>query len=253
LVVKISSRSPWIQVFAGVVVAALVFFAAGYLLAPAKVVTQTTTISREVVQTKTTISTITEVRTAVSTITIPASTTAASDLRAALRSLLIQHGEGHRMFAYALYFRDREMQRIAVSELLANSKSLGDLVASVYGRGAGDKFTDLFNGHIAAVAMYYTSAFSGNESGKRAAVEALTKNAMEIAEFLSSANPYLAREAVFSLLRDHAIQAMKQADLLSQGRISDESQIYAAMRNHLIVIADAIAEAITKQFPDKFK
>ena len=123
----------------------------------------------------------------------------------------------------------------------------------IYGRDAGNKFTEPFNGHIRAVVICYQSAFSGNESGKREAVGLLTKNAMEIGAFLSCANPNLPKEAVFSLLRDHAVQAMKQADLLAQGRVSEESSIYIAMRNHLILIADALADAIIKQFPEKFK
>ncbi len=191
------------------------------------------------------------------TITSTAVTKSASDLRALLRSLLIQHGEGHGLFAslytLRLYIKDRQLQQAAVNELLTNSKALGDAIASVYGRDAGDKFTELFNGHIMAVAAYYTSVFAGNEMGKREAANALVSNAMDLARFLSQANPYLPEDVVFSLLRDHGLRAMRQADLLARGRISDESSLYIIMRNHLITIADALADAIVKQFQDKFR
>ncbi|MEM4970909.1 MAG: hypothetical protein QXE01_06615 [Sulfolobales archaeon] len=249
MVTKIPNGRSWIPTIVGIAIAAIIFFGIGYLASPPKIITYTSTITKET----TAIQTQTIVRTLTATQTLPIATSPASDLRATLRSLLIQHGEGHRLYAYALYFENKDLQQVAVNELLANSKALGDAVAQVYGRDAGNKFTELFNGHIKAVAMYYQSAFSANESGKREAVDLLTKNAMEIATFLSSANPNLPKEAVFSLLRDHALQAMKQADLLAQGKISEESSIYIAMRNHLILIADALADAIVKQFPEKFK
>jgi hypothetical protein len=248
-VTKISNGRTWITTIAGIVIAAIAFFGIGYLASPPKIVTYTSTVTKET----TAIHTQTIVKTLIATQTLPVATSSASDLRAVLRSLSIQHGEGHKLYAYALYFKDKDLQQVAVNELLANSKALGEAIALIYERDAGNKFTELFNSHIRAVAIYYQSAFSGNESGKREAVGLLTKNAMEIAAFLSSANPNLPKEVVFSLLRDHAVQAMKQADLLAQGKFSEESSIYTTMRNHLILIADALADAIVKQFPEKFK
>ncbi|HWQ16294.1 MAG TPA: hypothetical protein VNL13_00485 [Sulfolobales archaeon] len=229
----------------GVIIVATIFFAIGYFAAPPKLITTTTTA----ISTATRVSTITTTATA----TVTTTTGTASDLRALLRSLLIQHGEGHRLFAYSLYYKDKQLQQVAVNELLANSKALGDAVALVYGRGAGDRFTELFNGHIMAVHAYYIGTFAGNETGKKEAIDALLKNAMELATFLSQANPYLSKDAVFSLLRDHGLQAMRQTDLLAQGKISEESSLYVSMRNTLIIIADALSDAIMKQFPDKFK
>jgi hypothetical protein len=246
-VAKIAQSRLWGTTVIGVIIAAVVFFAIGYFATPPKLVTSTVTITA--ISTVTKVSTITTTATA----TVATTTGAASDLRALLRSLFIQHAEGHRAFAYALYFKDKQMQQVVVNELLANSKALGDAVALVYGKSTGDKFVGLFNGHIMAVAAYYTSAFAGNETGKKEAANALVSNAMDIAVFLSQANPNLPRDVVFSLLRDHGLQAMRQADLLAQGKFSDESSLYIAMRDHLIRIADAIAEAIVKQFPDKFK
>jgi hypothetical protein len=80
----------------------------------------------------------------------------------------------------------------------------------------------------------------------------LTANAGEIAKFLNGANPYLSEQAVFGLLSTHGAHHVAQINQIAAGQFGDETVTWQAMREHMLTIADAIAEALAMQFPDKF-
>ena len=78
-------------------------------------------------------------------------------------------------------------------------------------------------------------------------------NAREIAKFLSGANPYLPEDAVFGLLAAHGGHHVAQTNQIASGDFQDEATTWHAMRKHVMEIADAIADALGKQFPDRFR
>ena len=80
---------------------------------------------------------------------------------------------------------------------------------------------------------------------------ALTANAHEIAAFLSGANPYLPEDAVFGLLSAHGAHHVTQINQVETGEFEKEAETWAAMRKHMLVIADSIAEALAQQFPER--
>lgn len=81
----------------------------------------------------------------------------------------------------------------------------------------------------------------------------LTANAHAIAKFLSGANPNLPEDAVFGLLSSHAGHHVAQISEISSGNFHDEAATWHAMRKHMLVIADAISDALAKQFPSRFQ
>lgn len=97
-----------------------------------------------------------------------------------------------------------------------NAKAIGLSIAPLYGQAAGEKSATLFVGHYSAVRTYMNAAFANGFKGsatlKKAALDKLTKNANEIAVFVSSANPNLPKGAVYGLLVTLAQQHIMPID-----------------------------------------
>jgi hypothetical protein len=81
----------------------------------------------------------------------------------------------------------------------------------------------------------------------------LLANADEIAKFLSGANPNLPYDTVRGLLAAHGSHHAQQISQFKAGQWDAEARTWEAMKDHMYVIADALADAIAKQFPDRFR
>ena len=69
---------------------------------------------------------------------------------------------------------------------------------------------------------------------------------------LSSANPNLPFDTLNGLLLAHGAHHIQQIQELNGKQYAQEAQTWEAMKQHMYVIADALAGAIAKQFPAKF-
>jgi len=180
-----------------------------------------------------------------------------AELKMALRDLYINHA----FWVRSLVISTRLGEKAAVSEAdeygLKNAKAIGQSIAPVYGQAAGEKFATLFVGHYSAVKGYMNAAFANNFKGnatlKKAAVDKLTKNADAIAAFVSSANPNLPKGTVYGLLAAHAGHHIAAIDATAKKDWSREADTWDPMVKHLYTLTDALADAIAKQFPDKFQ
>ena len=73
----------------------------------------------------------------------------------------------------------------------------------------------------------------------------------EIARFLAAANPNLPEDAVRGMLLAHGAHHAQQIQQVMAGDTSGEAQTWSAMQAHMDSVADALAGAIARQFPDK--
>jgi hypothetical protein len=62
----------------------------------------------------------------------------------------------------------------------------------------------------------------------------------------------LPEDAVFGLLAAHGAHHVAQIDQIAAGDYQQEAETWEAMRAHMLVIADSIAVALARQFPDRF-
>jgi hypothetical protein len=90
-----------------------------------------------------------------------------------------------------------------------------------------------------------------DEAGATKALTDLTANAGEIAKFLAGANPNLPEDTVRGLLLAHGAHHSSQIDLIMKDDTAGEATEWTAMQAHMDMIADALAGAIAKQFPEK--
>lgn len=146
-----------------------------------------------------------------------------------------------------------EDQKQVLARLLKNQEDIGNSIKPYYGDAAGNKLTELLKEHIVIAGDIVEAA----KSGQGAKVNQLNKiwhrNADEIAAFLSGANPNLQNEDVKKLL--YTLLELVTDDLTASLVKDWDARIVSIDDglSHIIMMADAISDAVVKQFPDKFK
>ena len=181
----------------------------------------------------------------------PAAPTVAAT-QAALRDLWIGHVFWVRNVVQARFAGNAAEAKAAQQQVVANARAIADSIAPFYGKPASDQLFGLLAGHWGAISEYLDATRAGNAKAADAAFGKLVANAGEISKFLSSANPNLPYDTLQGLLTAHGAHHVAQIKEFKAGQYEQEAKTWAAMKDHMYVIADALAGAITKQFPAKF-
>ena len=174
------------------------------------------------------------------------------ETKMALRDLWVEHVFWIRSYVMATHAHDPVQSKVAEQEVVSNAKALAATITPFYGQAASDKLFDLLAGHWGAVRDYNTATLAHSKADQEKATAKIIANAHEIAKFLSGANPNLPEDAVFGLLSSHGGHHISQIDEVGARDYAGEAQTWHAMRHHMLVIADAIADGIAKQFPERF-
>ncbi|MEP6695167.1 MAG: hypothetical protein ABJB39_11045 [Chloroflexota bacterium] len=175
----------------------------------------------------------------------------AVDLRVTLNNLLGSHvylaGIPVRM---ALAGSDSGFKAGAAT-LDRNSVELSKAIGSVYGVEAEKRFLELWRAHLGMFVAYTQAAAKGDASGKQKALDDLNGYRADFDAFISGANPKLPKGAVASLLVMHVTGITKAIDALAAKDYKTAYPDLKRAEDHSQMIADPLAEAIVKQFPDK--
>ena len=180
----------------------------------------------------------------------PATEVAAPNLQAAMRDLWHGHIVHARDYAIAVHAGNKADASKAADAVVANAHQISDAVAGFYGKAGGDRMMELLGGHWGAVKALTDTRAAKDEAGATKAMTDLTANAGEIAKFLAGANPNLPEDTVRGLLLAHGAHHSSQIDLIMKDDTAGEATEWTAMQAHMDMIADALAGAIAKQFPE---
>lgn len=177
---------------------------------------------------------------------VPAVTSAA-ELRSAMRKLWTDHVVWTRnvIISFAAGLPDLQF---AEQRLLRNQDDIGAAVAQFYGVQAGSRLAALLRQHILQAVDVLGAAKSGNKGALDAANAAWQRNGNDIADFLSAANPYLHRDDARRLLRRHLDTTLAEASARLGGKWADDVAVYDMVYDHILIMSDAISNAIARQF-----
>ena len=183
----------------------------------------------------------------------PTSDTGACSLRKTLNLLLAEHVYlGAAATNAALNGNQKEFEAAAAA-LDANSQALAAANGSVYGQAAADAFLPLWRKHIGFLVDYTQAVAAGDKAKQEKARNDLMAYAKDFGAFLHSASPSLPAEAVTALVEEHGKSFLLVIDDQAAG---DDAKAFMDLRmaaEHMQAIADAHAQAIVLQFPDKFQ
>jgi hypothetical protein len=175
-----------------------------------------------------------------------------NETEAALRDLWVGHVFWVRNVVVSTFAGNRPAAEAAEQEVVANAKQIAAAIEPYYGKDASEKLFGLLAGHYGAVKQYLEATVADNKGKQDAAFKSLSANATEISRFLSGANPNLPFDALNGLLLAHGGHHVQQIQQVKSKQYAEEAQTWEAMKRHMYVIADALAEAIAKQFPKQF-
>jgi len=176
----------------------------------------------------------------------------AAGLRAGLNTLFQEHIYlAGAATGAALGGREGEF-KAAAGALDANSVAIAKAIGSVYGQEAEDAFLPLWRKHIGMVVDYTVGVASHDKAKQDKAVADLIGYTQDFGAFLQAANPNLPKSVVADLVKHHVVTLKEVIDAQAA---KDPVRTYTALRTaagHMQMIADPLAEAIVKQFPDRF-
>jgi hypothetical protein len=182
----------------------------------------------------------------------PSSGTKAAGLRAVLNTLFQEHVYlAAAATGAALGGRDDEF-KAAAGALDGNSVAIGQAIGSVYGADAEKAFLPLWRRHIGFAVDYTTGVATRDQAKADRALGELIGYTGDFGAFLSAASPSLPKSVVADLVKHHVV-ALK--DVIDAQARKDAATTYTAIRTaarHMHMIADPLADAIVKQFPEKF-
>jgi hypothetical protein len=181
-----------------------------------------------------------------------ATDTRAASLRTALNLALREHVYlASAATGAALGGREPEF-KAAAAALDANSVDVAKAIGSVYGADAEQAFLPLWRKHIGMVVDYTVGAATNDRARQDKAVADLVGYTQDFGAFLSAANPNLPKAVVADLVKHHVLTLKNVIDAQAA---KDPGRAFMAERAgaaHMQTIADPLAEAIVKQFPDSF-
>jgi len=190
----------------------------------------------------------------------PAATTPAASVptrvaetQAAMRDLWLGHIFWVRNVVEARLADNAGAAKAAEQQVVDNAKAIAGAIEPYYGKAASDKLFELLAGHWGAISAYLDATHSANEAAQTAAFKKLVDNAGAIATFLGGANPNWPSDTVRGLLTAHGAHHVEQIKQVAAKQYDQEAKTWAAMKDHIYVIADALAGGIVKQFRDKFR
>jgi hypothetical protein len=183
---------------------------------------------------------------------VATATTPAATLRTTLNALLGEHVIlAAAATGAALDGRDAEF-KAAAGALDANSVDIARAIGSVYGADAEQAFLPLWRRHIGFAVDYTVGVATKDAARQQKAIDDLVAYAQDFGAFLASANANLPKSVVAELVTHHVVTLKAVIDAQAS---RDYARAYAAERTataHMKMIADPLAQAIVKQFPDKF-
>lgn len=172
-------------------------------------------------------------------------------LHSGLRRLWTDHVVWTRAYVVAAVADAPDAATVA-ERLLKNQEDIGSAVVPFYGREAGEALTTLLKQHI-MIAVELIAAAKAGDTTRFGEQDALwTKNAEEIADLLSGANPNWPKNDVVDILAIHLKLTKDEAVARMEGKWEADVEAFDQILTEILTLSDVLAEGIVKQFPDRF-
>ena len=175
----------------------------------------------------------------------------AADLRVALNLLLLDHVYITAQATDQALIGNDAGFKAAAATLDKNTVGLGNAIGSVYGDAAKTTFLELWRKHVGFFVSLTKGVAAKDQAMQDKAKADLDGYRKDFDAFIAGANPNLPKGAVAELLIPHitGITAFIVDQSTKADKTFDDVETAA---NHSQKVADPLAEAIVKQYSDKF-
>ena len=143
--------------------------------------------------------------------------------------------------------------KATVARLLQNQTDIGNAVKPFYGAAAGKQLTALLREHILIAADLIGVAQKGDQAGVAAQQARWTKNADEIAVFLSNANPkFWKLGEMKTMMHNHLRLTTDEVVARLQGNWAADVKAYDRVEREILQMSEMLADGLVAQFPSRF-
>lgn len=174
------------------------------------------------------------------------------DLKWDLRKLWIDHVRWTREYIVSAIAGLEDQQQV-LARLLKNQQDIGNAIKPYYGEAAGDKLAEILREHILLAGKVLDAAKAGNQADLEKYNKEWHRNADDIADFLSKANPNWSKKELQDMLYEHLKLITDDVTARLHKDWNGSINAYDKGLDHMIMFADILADGIIKQFPNKFK
>src|SRR5215470_12661459 len=129
--------------------------------------------------------------------------------------------------------------------------AIGTTIASHYGAPARQQLTALLKQHISIAVDLSKAAKAGDKAAQKQADDRWQANAVDIATFLSKANPNWPKDTLVDMMKKHLSTTTAEVVARLTHDWDADVKAYDAVYDHILMMADALSDGIVKQFPDK--
>jgi hypothetical protein len=175
----------------------------------------------------------------------------ATQLHQDMRKLWTDHTVWTRDYIIAAV-DDKPDAMAAANRLMKNQEDIGNAVAAYYGAAAGQQLTALLKQHISIAVDLIKAAKAGDKATQKQADDRWQANAVDIATFLSKANPNWPIDALVDIMKSHLSTTTAEVVARLTHDWDGDVRAYDAVYDHILMMADALSDGIVKQFPEKF-
>lgn len=134
------------------------------------------------------------------------------------------------------------------NRLLRNPTDFAKVLSKYYGEEKARRFESLLTEHIVIAASIVNAAKAGNTDMVNEERKKWYANADQIAEFLSSLNPYWSRTEWQMMLYDHLKLLEVEVVERLQGQFAKDVAQYDIIEDQALMMGDLMASGIKKQF-----
>jgi hypothetical protein len=148
---------------------------------------------------------------------------------------------------------DQPDAQAAAARLMKNQEDIGNAVGTIYGAPAGQQLTTLLKQHISIAVDLIKAAKAGDKAAQQQADSRWQQNGVEIADFLSKANPNWPRATLVDMMKKHLSTTTDEVVARLTKNWDADVRAYDAVYDHILHMADVLSDGIVKQFPERFR
>jgi hypothetical protein len=141
----------------------------------------------------------------------------------------------------------------AAVRLLRNQEDIGKAIIPFYGEDAGAKLTDLLKQHILIAVDMVGAARGGNDQKFQEEDAKWTRNAEQIADLLSGANPNWPKADVVDLLGQHLSLTKQEVTARLKQQWDADVDAFDQIFTEIITVSDVPSDGLVKPFPDRYR
>ena len=174
-------------------------------------------------------------------------------LRQEMRRLWEDHVTWTRLAVISLT-TDAPDTQATVARLLRNQTDIGNAIRPFYGAAAGTQLTTLLREHILIAADLIAAVRTGDQAAVTAQQSRWTRNADEIAAFLSRANPTSWKPGeTRTMMRAHLRLTTDEVLARLKADWAADVRAYDRIHRQILHMADMLSDGLVAQFPARFR